>query len=37
LKISIDADVEASRRKGYLDECLASKIADWNVGCRETS
>jgi hypothetical protein len=22
-------DVDASRRRGYLDHCLASKVADW--------
>jgi hypothetical protein len=27
------ADIEASRDKGYLDECLARKIADWILGC----
>jgi hypothetical protein len=28
------AGVEASRRKGYLDDCLAEKIADWIMGRR---
>jgi hypothetical protein len=23
------ADVEASRRRGYLDDCLAQKVAEW--------
>jgi hypothetical protein len=31
------ADVEASRRKGYLEDCLARKIADWIVNCRGMS
>jgi len=29
------ADLEASRGKGYLDDGLARKIADWIVKCRE--
>jgi len=28
-------DVRASRRKGYLDDCLARKIADWIMSHRE--
>ena len=27
-----EADVEMSRRNGYLDDCLAQEIADWIVG-----
>jgi hypothetical protein len=23
------ADVELGRRRGYLDDCLAQKVADW--------
>lgn len=29
------ADVAASRRRGYLDDCLARKVADWIMGCLE--
>ena len=28
------ADVEASRQKGFLSDCLVSKIADWIVELR---
>ncbi len=28
------ADVEASRRRGYLDDCLAHKVAEWIMNCR---
>jgi hypothetical protein len=30
-------DVEASRRKGYLNDCLAQRIADWIISHREFS
>jgi hypothetical protein len=30
-------DVEASRRKGYLEDCLIQKIAEWIMKCREAS
>lgn len=29
------ADVAESRRKGYLEACLAQKVADWVIGRRE--
>jgi hypothetical protein len=30
-----EVDIEASRRKGYLDDYLVQKIADWIIGRRE--
>jgi hypothetical protein len=29
------ADVAASRRRGFLEGCLAQKVADWVMGCGE--
>ena len=35
--LSRAADVEQSRRRGYLEGCLAQKVADWILGQREAS